>query len=190
MLFFPGKTCCSHLSLARLLTFRQNIFQGFFKFFGDFYKFSRLFLEHHTTDQTDRQTARRTITNLDAVSDARLDEDCESVDAVDSLLELVYLVIVLRLLQAFSTKRTQQQSQEQIQHLKCSDTFIKVFTRTVPIKVTVEVLRCFSLSKVQKPTWWSSMQYQTTFVMHEFAFSNQSWGSFTLRSRESDIAPR
>ena len=50
------KTCCSHLSLARLLTFRQNIFQGFFKFFGDFYKVSRLFFFGTSHKPTDRQT--------------------------------------------------------------------------------------------------------------------------------------
>ncbi len=57
-------------------------------------------------------------TDLDAVSDARLDENGEAVDSVNGLLQFVGLCIILWLLQTLSTKRTQQQSQEQVQHLQ------------------------------------------------------------------------
>ena len=136
----PRLKTCSRLSLTEIF---QNYFSRFLLWkittysynFGIFFRrivnFPLSFFRTNGKPDiwyTYTHTHTHIHTNLDTVSDARLDEDCESVDAVDSLLELVHLVIVLRLLQAFSTKRTQQQSQEQIQHLKCSDTFIMLFT--------------------------------------------------------------
>lgn len=65
-----------------------------------------------------RRKNRLTSLDLDAVEDVRLGEHDKSVDAVYRFLELVRPLVIVAVLQALGSEGTEQQRQEEIQHLK------------------------------------------------------------------------